>query len=147
MRRRALMGAHPKRTASRAGAVHLSSFLEVDPRGRYPQQLAASCCSIGPVHIMMASMGQLYAAFHQVVPEMANEPPVDGVCKNVRFVIMSTIVAPSVQMAYEEVYDPEIEEHTPEERALQLFESYMAMAPEVWWIQPPPMGPPLAVPS
>jgi len=36
-------------------------------------------------------------------------------------------------MAYAEVYDRECEEKTPEERAVQLFESFMSMSPETWW--------------
>ena len=77
-------------------------------------------------------MGQLYMALHAVTGE---EPPEGSVCQNARFLVMSTIVAPSVQLAYEEVYDSEIEEHTPEERAAQLLEEFMLMSPEEWWNQ------------
>ena len=78
----------------------------------------------------VASMGQLYVAFHDVVDR---EPPKDGVCPHARLAVMAEIVAPSVQMAYAEMYDSECEEKTPEERAIQLFESFMSMALETWW--------------
>ena len=79
----------------------------------------------------MASMGQIYVAFYQLVDRV---PPDDGVCPHGRVVIMAKI-APAVYVAYAEVYDDECEEKTPTERAEDYFLSFMQMDPKTWWEQ------------
>ena len=80
----------------------------------------------------MAKMGSIYVAFHELVQQT---PPENGVCPHARVVIMASIVAPAVEMAFAEVYDFECEEKTPQERAEDYFMSFMQMDPEMWWEQ------------
>ena len=79
----------------------------------------------------MASMGQIYVAFFELIRKDPPNPNV--VDRHARVAIMHHIVAPAVETAYAECYDSECEEKTPQERAEECFVSYMNMDPERWW--------------